>query len=111
MEVNKINQQTNFKGAYAYTKTNGIWRDLIAGGELSVDSIRQIFSKAKNYERRGLLIDNEPVILTHRDSVNFPWQTSGNQGQKVFLDSLGIELDKNSKIREMQDSEIMNYLA
>lgn len=67
MQVNNINQQTNFGNAYA--KLEGKLYDLaVEGGEVTAEALRKIYTAAKT--KKGLLLDAEDCLFESRGSAS-----------------------------------------
>ena len=107
MNVNKVNNQPNFKGAYAnFDRFGQEWSNLLKkGATTAIDDIGDEFTKATT--KKGLFLASEqaefplgegsvlkydlthlPVILTNKEAEMFEATKSNPEEQKNFFNTL-----------------------
>lgn len=113
MQVNNVNQQTNFGSAYA--KVNGKWRDLSFCTEEVPGVVKIVYDKALT--KTGLLLNlgkikDLPVVLTDEEAKFF--NKSGFRKQVGFLKLLledlvnfNREVDKGIEIASVKGNEFI----
>jgi len=115
MQVNKVNQQTNFKGAYGKVLSTNTWMDLITKEKVLVPDVDRVYRMTQ--EKRGLLLGAKgilqglglgdeyktlAVLLTDRESINY-WGAAVKGKRSEFLsDLLGVKLGEDLDILEVE---------
>ena len=74
MQVNRVNQQTNFKGAYFKYRPSGMWRSFDGGTLLPKDSLNI-----------STYMDDLIIALTDKEASDFAG-LRGKEQQRNFLD-------------------------
>lgn len=124
MQVNRVNQQTNFKGAYGkvLSQTPCKWVDLIVKEDVMPTDVDSAYRMTQ--EKRGLVLCAKgilkglglgdecgtiAILLTNRESRNY-WGAAVRGKQIEFLsDLLGVRLGEDLNLHEAAKGDFSAY--
>lgn len=127
MQVNRVNQQTNFGSAYA--KLNGKWLDLSSGAEQAPTVLKKVCAEAVS--KKGLLLGVDelrakvgnfwrsfdameiPVVLTGKEEETFDLIKT-ESGKRYLFNSLfenRVQFGEDLNITQVENAQFTSHIA